>query len=147
LIPEVESEQLNDTVTSVLFQPFAFAAGLLEPVIVGAFLSSFRVTEPLPTFPSRSVAVDVLVTPAVGVICESVAGVGPEATPEPTSVADQAIETFALFQPAAFAAGETVAVTAGPVLSSTNDALCGLCDVPVQLLLVLKFGEAAAVTL
>jgi hypothetical protein len=44
LIPEVASLAVNETVTSVLFQPFAFAAGVREPVMVGAVLSSFTTT-------------------------------------------------------------------------------------------------------
>src|SRR4029079_3542657 len=39
LTPEVASLGANETVTSVLFQPFAFAAGVREPVMVGAVLS------------------------------------------------------------------------------------------------------------
>jgi hypothetical protein len=145
LIPDIGSEQVKETVTSLLFQPLPFAAGLRAPVIVGADLSSFTVTEPFPTLPSRSVAVDVLVTPAVFEVCESVPGVGPDATPEPASVADQVIETLELFQPAAFGEGATTPVTTGAVLSRMYDAVWGDCDGPVQLL-ALKFGEAAAVT-
>jgi hypothetical protein len=80
-------------------------------------------TEPLPEFPSRSLAVADFVTPDVFPVTESVAGVGPLATPEPESLADHVIETFELRQPAAFAAGVMLdAVTVGPVLSRTYDA-------------------------
>src|SRR6266511_505446 len=48
LMPETLSEQVKLTVTSVLFQPFAFAAGLREPVTVGVCLSSLIVTDPVP---------------------------------------------------------------------------------------------------
>jgi hypothetical protein len=92
LTPDGVSEQLNETATSVLFQPFAFAAGVRDPVIVGADVSSLTVTAPVPTLPTASVAVAVLVTPAVGVsvVWVTVAGVGPEATPDPpVSVAAQ----------------------------------------------------------
>src|SRR5215204_3960652 len=132
-MPDEESEQVNDAVTSVLFQPFVFAAGVREPVIVGAPLSSLTVTEPFPTFPSLSVAVAVFAMPGVFCCCESAAGVGPDATPDPPSVADQAMLTLLLFHPAALAAGETAAVKTGPALSSTYEALCGLWDTPVQL--------------
>src|SRR5215212_9913487 len=145
LMPAGASEQVKPAVTSVLFQPFAFAAGERLPTMVGAFLSSRTVTEPLPAFPRRSVAVAVLVTPEVVAVCESVAGVGPLATPEPASLADHATETLELFQPAALGVGESAAVTTGPALSRIYDAGCGFCDWPVQLL-ALKLGEAAALT-
>src|SRR5437870_5071659 len=112
----VPSLQLNETVTSLLFQPLALAAGLRLPAIVGACLSSLTVTEPLPTLPTRSVAVDVWVVVPFW-FSDSVAGVGPLATPEPASVALQVTVTLALFQPAALAAGVSAAVTVGPVLS------------------------------
>jgi hypothetical protein len=64
------------------------------------------------------VADEVFVTPAVFAVTESLAGVGPDATPEPLSLADQVMETLSLRQPAAFAAGVADAVTCGPVLSS-----------------------------
>jgi hypothetical protein len=120
LMPEIVSEHVKATVTSELFQPNAFAAGLRLPVIVGVILSSFTVTEPVPALPRRSVAEDVFVTPVVFDDCESPAGVGPLATPEPPpSFADHVIATLLLFHPAAFGAGESAAVTAGPVLSRT----------------------------
>jgi hypothetical protein len=62
LMPERLSEQVKLTVTSELFHPLAFAVGLRLPLIVGAVLSSFTVTEPLPVLPRRSVAVEILVT-------------------------------------------------------------------------------------
>lgn len=145
LIPAKPSEQLKPTVTSLLFQPFALAAGDRSPVIVGAVLSSLIVIEPDPELPRRSVAVDVLVTPAVLDVCESVAGVGPVATPDPASVADHVTETFESFQPAPLGVGESAPVTTGPVLSRMKDADWGLCDWPVQLL-ALKLGDAVAVT-
>src|SRR6266545_2548876 len=145
LMLDSSSAQVKLTVTAVLFQPLAFAAGLRTPAIVGAFLSSLTVAEPPAVLPSRSVALDVLVTPAVFAVTFSVAGVGPLATPAPASVALQVIVTLALFQPAPFAAGASAAVTVGPVLSRAYEAVAGLWDWPVQLL-ALKFGEAAAVT-
>jgi hypothetical protein len=75
----------------------------------------------------------------------SVAGVGVEATPEPASLADQVIPTFALFQPAALGTGARTAVTAGPVLSSVYEPWAVL-DEPVHFPCTLTFGEAAAVT-
>ncbi len=100
-MPDGPSAQEKLTVTSELFQPFAFAAGDRLLVIVGADLSSFTVISPVPTLPSRSAAVVVFVTPAVFALTESDAGVGPDPTPEPASVALQVIVTLALFQPAA----------------------------------------------
>jgi hypothetical protein len=113
----------------------------------GFTLSSFTTTEPFPTLPSLSVAVEANVFASVFPDCESVAGVGPLATPEPDpSFADQVILTWLLlFHPAAFAAGESDAVTVGPVLSRMYEADFGLCDCPVQAP-ALKFGDAAALT-
>jgi hypothetical protein len=145
LMPDGVSEHVKLTATSVLFHPDAFGAGLRVPVIVGAVLSSLTVTEPFPTLPRRSLAVEVIVTPVVLAVCESEAGVGPEPTPDPASVADHVIVMLLLFQPAAFAAGESAAATSGPVLSRMYEAFWGLCDWPVQLF-ALKLGDAAAVT-
>ena len=59
-----------------------------------------------------------MTTPVVLVVCESLAGFGPVATPEPESLALQAIATLLLFQPAAFGAGDRVPVTTGAVPST-----------------------------
>ena len=115
--PDVPSVQLNVTTTLPLFHPFAFAAGVREPAIDGADLSTFTVTLPVALLPTRSLAVAVLVTPPVSVVTESVAGVGAPATPDPASVADHVIVTLLLFHPAAFGAGLLLPVTTGGVLS------------------------------
>jgi len=146
LIPDSASEQLNDAVTSVLFQPFAFAAGEREPLIKGGILSSLTVTLPVPVFPNRSVAIDVRLAPVVFEFCELVDGVGPDPTPEALSLADQLTDTLLLFQPAAFGAGETAPVTTGPVLSRLNDADV-VPDLPVQEWFGLTAGDADTVTL
>src|SRR5436189_55301 len=62
-MPDNASEQVKLTVTSLLFQPSALAAGVREPVIVGGALSSLTLTEPLPWLPTLSVAVAVLLVP------------------------------------------------------------------------------------
>src|SRR6266571_7950115 len=84
-------------------------------------------------------------TPAVFVVTVSVPGVGPDPTPEPASDADHVIVGLALFQPAAFAAGASAAVTTGPVLSRVYDA-CADPDVPVHFPCELTFGDTVAVT-
>src|ERR671936_194386 len=73
----------------------------------GLTLSILIVTDPLPVKPSRSVADAVFTVPFVFGETLSLAGVGPDATPEPTSLADQLMVTLLLFQPAAFGAGDT----------------------------------------
>jgi hypothetical protein len=83
------SLQMKPTVTSWLYQ----GVGSASDEMIGATLSSLIVTEPLPVLPRRSVAVDVFTVASVFPDCESVAGAGPLATPEPASVADQVIET------------------------------------------------------
>ena len=132
-MPEFGSAHENETVTSVLFQPKLFAGTLRLPVIVGGILSSRTVTDPLWTLPRLSIAVDDLVTPLELVFAcwLSLLGVGPLATPEPASLAFQLMVTFELFQPAPLAGGDSVAVTVGPVLSRTNEAVFDPLD-PVQ---------------
>ncbi|MBT2498202.1 hypothetical protein J7E25_03765 [Agromyces sp. ISL-38] len=147
LMPESASAQMSETVTLELFQPAAFAAGAALPVMVGFALSSLTTAAPVPLLPSLSVAVAFFVTPEVLVFAFTLseAGVGPEPIPEPASVADQARPTLALFQPAAFAAGDRAAVTTGPVLSSVNDA-CKELVWPVHFPCGLTLGEADTVT-
>src|SRR3954469_4514340 len=119
LIPERASEHAMLMVTSPLFQPSPLGCGLRDALMVGLVLSSLTVTEPDPRLPRWSVAVAVFVSPAVLLVTESVAGVGPLPTPEPRSLADHVRSTLFLLQPAALAAGESAAVTTGPVLSRT----------------------------
>src|SRR3954452_3676433 len=76
-------------------------------------------------------------------VTESVLNGCAAATPEPPSVAVHLTVTSPLFHPASFAAGVSVEVTIGPVLSTVYDAWVEV-DWPVQLL-ALKFGEAATV--
>ncbi|OLE24311.1 MAG: hypothetical protein AUG44_19615 [Actinobacteria bacterium 13_1_20CM_3_71_11] len=95
--------------------------------------------------PSRSVAFEVNVVPAVDPFCDAFAGVGPLPTPDPASAADQVMVTLLLSHPAAFAAGDSAAVTTGPVLSRVYDA-CADPLLPVHLFWPLKLGEAVAVT-
>jgi len=120
-MPDRGSEQAKLTVTFVLFQPFAFGAGFRVAVIDGASLSSLMLIDPFPTLPTRSVAVEVLLALGVETVWLSAAGVGPLATPDPASTADQVIETSPLNQAAALAVGETAAVTVGPVLSTVYE--------------------------
>jgi hypothetical protein len=117
LMPDSSSEQAMLSTTFVLFQPSASAGGLLLRSRLGLSLSSLMTTEPEPVLPSRSVADEVFVMLIVFVVTLSVVGVGPLATPDAASVADQLMVTSALFQPAPFAAGERTPVTDGPVLS------------------------------
>ncbi len=131
LMPDSASEQVSVTVTLLLFQPAELAAGAHVPPMVGAVLSSLTVTEPLPLLPNLSVAVAVLMMPAVFTSTVSVAGVGPVPTPEPASVADQVTPTVALFQAAALGSGDKAAVTIGPVLSRIYDA-CIDGDAPLH---------------
>ncbi|WP_436496772.1 hypothetical protein [Actinokineospora sp. HUAS TT18] len=119
LISESASEQVNDTVTSVLCQPNPFAGGVRDPLIDGLAVSRRTTTDAVgPTLPSASVAVPLTVWP--GVSAETV--VLPVTEPPPTPVPSLAVHdttTVALFHPAAFAAGAREATAAGPVLSST----------------------------
>src|SRR4051794_4175733 len=82
LTPGVGSPGAKETVTSVLSQPFVFAAGVREPVIVGAVLSSLTVTGALvAVVPALSRTGGVFVAGASRVR-RAVAG-GARLTPEP----------------------------------------------------------------
>jgi hypothetical protein len=143
-MPDNASEHAKATVTLVLFQPAPFAAGVADPLIVGGAVSSLTVTDPEPELPNRSVAVEVFVIPTVFAFTESLAGEGPELMPEPASVADQAIATFALFQPAALGAGTIAALTLGPVLSRVYEAVAEP-EAPVHFPCPLTLALAVAV--
>ncbi|WP_157623267.1 hypothetical protein [Terrabacter sp. Root181] len=121
LTPDVASLGVKVTVTSVLFQPLAFAAGVREPAMIGALLSSLTWTEPVPVLVTLSVTAVVLVT-MPSAVTVSVVGVT-VLTPEPASVPTHVTETSDLFQPAAFGTGTSVAVAVGTVLSRTYEAL------------------------
>jgi hypothetical protein len=121
LTPDVASPGVKETVTSVLFQPFAFAAGVREPMIVGAVLSSLTTTEPVPVFPTLSVTVvDLVTVPSVVTVSADGETV---LTPEPPASAPvQVTVTSDLFQPAPFGAGLNAPVAVGAVLSSVYAA-------------------------
>src|SRR6478735_5126697 len=71
--PERASEQVKVTVTGPEYQPLAVLAPLvIAPEMLGAVLSSFTVTESVPTLPAVSFAVPVTTCPAVSV--ETVTG-------------------------------------------------------------------------
>ena len=55
--PDRPSEQVNATVTLLLFQPAALAAGVAVELMVGAVLSILTVSVALAVFPALSVAV------------------------------------------------------------------------------------------
>src|SRR5881397_536314 len=116
--PESASEHDQLRVTLVLFQPFAFAAGLgPTKLIVGLVLSIF--TSPsvlLATLPARSwhVPVPCWCMPSVEIVCESEAAI----TPDRLSEQVQLSATSTLFQPLAFLAGLWLAeLIVGAVLS------------------------------
>jgi hypothetical protein len=107
---------LNATVTLVLFQPAAFAAGEGVAVIVGGDLSRLMVTEAVAVFPALSVAV-----PTTTWLAPSVATVaGPEQDATPLVLSEQAkvTVTLELFHPAALAAGAATAMIVGGTLST-----------------------------
>jgi hypothetical protein len=110
--PEFESEHVNVTVVV----PSAF--WVCAAVIVGFALSTRTVTEPPdPVLPRRSVfAGAVSVTIPFDDTLSVWKGLEPT-QPEPPSPALHWTVTSLLFQPFAFAAGATDAVTTGPVLS------------------------------
>ena len=73
---DIASAQVNETVTSVLFQLFEFAAGDAEPLTVGAVASRLIVTD-CDDVPPALVAEHVKVVPAVSAL--TVVGSQPDA--------------------------------------------------------------------
>ena len=117
LMPDVASLDENETVTSELFQPLEFGAGVREPAIVGAVLSSLTWIDAVAVLPTLSVTRVFLVT-VPSVVTESLPG-DTLLTPEPpTSLPVQVIDTFDLFQPAPFGAGAATPEAVGAVLSN-----------------------------
>jgi hypothetical protein len=113
--PAPASSHVNDTVTSVLFQPAAFADGDAVAVIVGARVSRLTVTEVVAVLPARSRAVPLTLWFAPSV--DTMVSGGQYSTPDPASPHANVTVTSFLFQPAAFGGDDTNAVMVGGVLS------------------------------
>jgi hypothetical protein len=109
------SAHVKLTVTLVLFHPPPFAGGEALPEIVGAVLSMLMVAAAEAWFPALSDTVRVTVCPAPSVV--SVTAAGQASTPESASLHAKPTVTPVLFQPFAFAAGASVWVTVGAMLS------------------------------
>ena len=110
--PESESEQVNDAVTFVLFQPLAFAAGKREPLIVGGVLSIFT---PVCVFVAvlPALSVQVPIADWLGPSDESVWLAFAANTPDRLSAQLQFSATSELFHPLAFAAVRLTKVMIG----------------------------------
>src|SRR3954447_20229748 len=118
-ILESASLQVKWTVTGPAYQPLEFGFVVVAPLIVGGLLSSLTVTEPVPRLPAKSSA-SPLTTLADVSTFTSVSGVSVlGSTPDPasSSLAVKCTVVSALFQSAAFAAGLSVCVTIGAMLS------------------------------
>jgi hypothetical protein len=119
--PDRLSVVVKENDTSVLCQPFPFAAGLALPnVTVGGVLSILNAGDvKVALLPALSVTVIVPLTELPSVVRSSGVAVGlVEATPERPSEVVNGTETSVLFQPAAFAAGVAAPnVSVGAVLS------------------------------
>lgn len=107
--------QVKLTVTFVLFQPCAFAAGDPAAAIDGSVSSTFRLTLVDAVFPATSVAVPDTVWFAP--LEETRIGCGHCAIPESESEQVKLTVTFELFHPAESGVGETLAVIDGAVSS------------------------------
>src|SRR3712207_2237656 len=116
--PDRASEQVNLTPTGLTYQPLLPTVPLvMDPLMLGAVLSSLIVTESLPVLPAVSLAEPFTTTPEVLVsVLIFWSGVTLPATrPEPgsVSVASKWTVTSLLFHLAAFGFGLTVWVTVG----------------------------------
>src|SRR5688572_20864003 len=102
--PDSSSDPMKLTVTSVLFQPFEFAAGVALALAVGSVLSMFKpLTVVLAEFPASSTAFPLADCPAPSPVRVVF---GPQdATPERLSLHVNETVTSVLFQPFVFASG------------------------------------------
>lgn len=112
--PEPASAHSNETTIALLFQPWPFAAGTAEAVIVGPVLSRATVRLTVPAFPAMSAAVPVTVWVPSAV---SVTGGEQVARPDSASAHSKVTVTLLLFQPST-GVGDTLAVIVGGVRSS-----------------------------
>src|SRR5947209_7986588 len=113
--PDSASLHEKLTVTSVLFQPAAFAVTLRDATIDGAVSSIFRIRDTDARFPARSAIVADAVWFAPS---PKSCGDGQLPTrPEPESLQVNVTITSLLFQPAAFGCTLGVAVIDGATLS------------------------------
>src|SRR5262249_33823653 len=103
-------------VTSDLFQPAAFGAGLACAEIVGGVRSMAKVTLALAVLPALSTACPVTTWLAPSVLTAT--GAGQLAIPEVASVQVNVTVTLVLFQPPGFTSGFTAAVMVGGSLST-----------------------------
>jgi hypothetical protein len=111
----VDWVQVKLTVTFVLFQPCALAAGKAEAAIDGSVSSTFKLTLVDAVFPAASVAVPE--TTWFAPLEETRIGCGHCAIPEGKSEQLKLTVTFVLFHPAESGVGETLAVIDGAVSS------------------------------
>src|SRR6185295_8302902 len=107
--------------TSVLFQPAAFAAGATDAVITGAVRSTLSVTDAVAVLPALSVAVPrtIWFAPSDDTTC----GGGHDAMPDRSSAQTKVTVAFWPTHPAAFGGGATVAAIVGAVLSMLSVTL------------------------
>src|SRR3954466_15699507 len=115
-MPEPSSVQLNDTVTSVLFQPAPFAAGVCAPTIVGALVSMRTTIEVVALLPAGSLREPATVATPSAVTC-TLSGHAPVAKPDSASVHVKCTVTGPLFQPFAFGSVSSDALIVGAVWS------------------------------
>ncbi len=119
--PERESLQVNVAVTFALFQPFELGRGEAAPERTGMVSSILTVTEAEPVRPAWSVAVQVIVVPAVS--DTSVVVPHPEdddVMPDSESETVQLTVTVALFHPLELGLGVSVRLMTGGVVSTPN---------------------------
>src|SRR5438034_2827369 len=120
--PDRASEQVKCTVTGPTYQPLLPLVPLMmAPLIMGAVLSSLIVTESVPRLPAVSLAEPLTTVPLVLVsvltVTSGVMLLGSTPDPGSVSLASKCTVTLLLFQSAALAAGVSVWVSVGPMLS------------------------------
>src|SRR4051794_1712249 len=120
--PDKASVAVNDTVTGLLFHPFALGAGEADGVTTGGVRSMLTCAVAVADFPARSVVVPAIVWLAPSVVTTWSAG--HDTIPEPGSVQVKCAVTGPLFHPFAFGCGDSdTVIDGGPrtVTATTSD--------------------------
>ncbi len=118
--PERESVQANVAVTFALFQPFELGREEAAPERTGMVSSILTVTEEDPVSPARSVALQVIVVPAVSDTSVVAPHPEDEVMPDSESETVQLTLTVALFHPFELGFGVSVRLMTGGVVSTPN---------------------------
>jgi hypothetical protein len=139
-MPEVASLHVNATVTSCLYQPFAFGADVADPLMVGAVASRLIVTD-WEAVPPALVAVHVSVVPVVSDVIVVEPQPDEDEIAESGSVTVQLTVTLLVYQPLFPSVPLTLGVITGGVLSAGAAAMLKLIVMVAGFSLIVVFAS------